>query len=188
MTPQLRNLCRCALLAALTAACSQLVILIPLTPVPFNLATFAVFLAGGLLGAKYGFLSMTAYLLLGAAGLPVFSSFRGGLAVLAGPTGGYLAGYPAAAAVTGLLTQRSGSPAWRRAGAMVLGLAACYGLGTAWYCYSTGTPLLPALSACVFPFLPGDALKTASACLLWRRLEKPLKLGESRRGPLPFKD
>ena len=66
----------CALFAALTAVLSQ--IAIPLAPVPVNLATFAVFLAGGLLGGKLGALSQAVYVLLGAFGLPVFAGMTGG--------------------------------------------------------------------------------------------------------------
>ena len=58
-----------ALFAALTAICSYISIPLPFTPVPVNLATLSVFLAGGLLGWKYGILSQIVYLILGAVGL-----------------------------------------------------------------------------------------------------------------------
>ena len=77
-----RNLVLAALFAALTAVCSQ--IQIPLPMVPINLALFAVHLCGALLGAKWGALSMCAYVLLGAVGVPVFSGFASGPAVLFG--------------------------------------------------------------------------------------------------------
>ena len=62
----------CALFAALTAVCSMISIPLPFTPVPINLATLSVFLAGGLLGSKYGSASQLVYVALGAVGLPVF--------------------------------------------------------------------------------------------------------------------
>lgn len=62
-----------------------------------NLATLGVFLTGGILGKKYGSISLIVYILLGAVGVPVFAGFKGGLGVLAGPTGGYIIGYLAAA-------------------------------------------------------------------------------------------
>jgi len=71
-----------ALFAALTAICSMISIPLPFTPIPINLATLSIFLAGGLLGAKGGTVSQTVYVLLGAVGLPVFHSFTGGLGVL----------------------------------------------------------------------------------------------------------
>lgn len=84
-----------ALFAALTAVFSQ--ISIPIGPVPVNLALLAVFTAAGLLSPGRAVLSQVVYLLLGAVGVPVFSGFRGGFAVLAGPTGGYIVGYIVAA-------------------------------------------------------------------------------------------
>ena len=98
-----RELTAAALFCALTAICSQISLPLPFTPVPINLAAFAVLAAAGLLGCRGAVLSVAAYLLLGAAGVPVFAGFRGGLSVLAGPTGGYLAGYLAAAWITGWL-------------------------------------------------------------------------------------
>lgn len=94
----------CGLFAALMAVCSFICIPLGFTPVPVNLATLGVFLTGGLLGRKYGTISMTVYVLLGAVGLPIFSEFRGGLSVLVGPTGGYIIGYIAGAFLVGLLT------------------------------------------------------------------------------------
>ena len=84
-----RNLVLTALMAALTAICSQ--IQIPLPMIPINLALFAVHLSGALLGWKYGALSMVVYALLGVIGVPVFAGFGSGPAVLFGKTGGYMA-------------------------------------------------------------------------------------------------
>ena len=70
-----RSLVLCALMAALTAICSQ--IQIPLPMVPINLALFAVHLSGALLGWKYGALSMVVYALLGVIGVPVFATLYG---------------------------------------------------------------------------------------------------------------
>lgn len=163
-----RQLCYAALLAALTAVCSLLTIPTP-WQVPISMSTLAVFLSGALLGAKWGTIAQAVYLLMGLVGVPVFSGMRGGFQVLAGPTGGYLIGYLAAAWLTGALLAR------RRTGfmlpaAMAAGLAACYAFGTAWYMVQGGVPLAPALGACVLPFLPGDALKIAAASLITDRI------------------
>ncbi|MBC8570319.1 biotin transporter BioY [Zongyangia hominis] len=162
----------CALFAALTAILSQLAI--PIGTVPINLAMLAVFIAGGVLGPVYGTISMVVYVALGAVGVPVFAMFTGGVAILVGPTGGYIAGYIAAAWLTGLLISKGSGKAWQSAAAMVAGLALCYLLGTAWFMVSTGTPLAAALLACVAPFLPGDAIKIAAATLVVRVLKKQL--------------
>ena len=167
----------CALFAALTAVCSYISIPLGFTPVPVNLATLAVFLAGGLLGKKYGAVSLAVYTLVGAAGIPVFAGFRGGVSVLAGPTGGYIIGYIAAAFLIGLLTELwlgERHSRWQELILLILsmiaGLGACYLLGTAWFMISTHTGLWASLIACVFPFLPGDALKIAAGSLLVQRL------------------
>ena len=167
----------CALFAALTAALSQLSIPLP-SLVPINLATLSVFLAGGVLGAKLGLLSQAVYILLGAVGLPVFSNFNGGIHVLVGPTGGYIWCYAAAAWLVGLLSYRL---AGRRGYwgllvlSMVAGLAVCYTLGTIWFIVVTKSSLWAALWACVFPFLPGDALKIILAATLVPQLHKALR-------------
>ena len=95
---------------------------------------------------------------------------------LVGPTGGYLIGYVAAAFVTGVIIKRLGTKPLKIALACAVGMAACYALGTAWYCVQSGTPALAALSTCVFPFLPGDAVKIAAAALLVPRLKRVIKL------------
>ncbi len=160
----------CALFAALTAVASQLSI--PIGPVPINLATLAVFLAGGVLGARYGAVSQGVYLLIGAAGLPVFANFKAGVAALAGPTGGYLIGYVAAAWLIGLLCSRFGRKPAKLAGILCTGLALCYLLGTAWFIFVTKSGLWSALTLCVLPFLIGDAVKIAAAVVLIPRLHK----------------
>ena len=80
-----------ALFAAACAVLAQLII--PIQPVPISLASLGAMLAGGFLGKRYGFLALLIYLLLGAAGVPVFSMFRGGIHMFAGPTGGFLLGF-----------------------------------------------------------------------------------------------
>ena len=78
----------CSLLAALTAICAW--IAIPLPGISFTMQTFAVLLTLGLLGGRWGSISILLYLLLGIVGLPVFSGFRGGAAALLDLTGGFL--------------------------------------------------------------------------------------------------
>jgi biotin transport system substrate-specific component len=97
----------CAVFAALTAACSQIQVPLPFTPVPISLATLAVLVCGGTLGAKKGALAILVYILLGAVGVPVFAGFSGGLGVIAGPTGGYIIGYLPMAVIMGLFAQRA---------------------------------------------------------------------------------
>jgi biotin transport system substrate-specific component len=172
----------CGLFAALCAICSFITIPLGFTPVPINLATLAVFLAGGILGKKYGTISLVVYVLLGAVGIPVFAGFKGGLGVLAGPTGGYIIGYIAAAFLVGFIVDTAISKLDKASFvkslviniiAMIIGLAVCYALGTAWFMISTGTGFGAAMVSCVIPFLPGDAMKIALAAILVAKL-RPL--------------
>lgn len=169
----------CGLFAAITAVCSFITIPLGFTPVPVNLGTLAVFLTGGILGRKYGTISLAVYVFLGAVGVPVFAGFRGGLGVLAGPTGGYIIGYIAAAFLIGLIIDRLFAKRTERntmtetllcAVAMAAGLVICYALGTAWFMISTHTGLWASLVSCVIPFLIGDAIKIIVAAILVRKL------------------
>lgn len=167
------SLALCAAFAALTAVCSQ--IQIPLAVIPVNLALFSVHLCAALMKRRYAALSMTVYLLMGLVGLPVFVGFQGGAGVLFGRTGGYIIGYVASAYLTALLMEKWGRAWWQSALFMAAGVLACYALGTVWYMALTRSPLWLSLSYCVFPFLPGDAVKIALAVALAGRLEKPLR-------------
>jgi biotin transport system substrate-specific component len=167
---------RSALLIAagslIVAASAQIAIPIPGTPVPITGQTLGVLLVGMLLGSRRGALSLALYLLEGAANLPVFAGGRFGLAILLGPTGGYLFSYPVAAALMGALAERG----WDRRlpsaiGAMLLGGLLILALGTLTLSFFVGG-LLPAVEKGCLPFLPGDTIKTALAAALlpagWR--------------------
>jgi biotin transport system substrate-specific component len=169
-----KQLILCALLAALTAILSQFAI--PIGPVPINLATFSVFCAGALLGARLGAVSQLIYVLLGLAGIPVFANLRGGVGVVLGPTGGYIAGYVAAAWLVGFIMERGHSGLPMLIPAMTAGMGLCYLLGTAWFMFSTQSDLGRSLTLCVLPFLPGDALKILTAAALTRRLRLVLRI------------
>lgn len=168
-----RSLVLAALFAALTAICSQ--IQIPLPYIPINLALFAVHLCGALLGPKWGALSMAAYALLGAVGVPVFAGFGSGPAALFGKTGGYILGYILCALVVGLMTRKFGFHLRSLCLSMVVGVAVCYFFGTVWFMALTGMNLATSLSYCVLPFLPGDAVKILLAAVLSLRLQKPMR-------------
>ena len=162
-----RDLARTGLFAALILVCSQLALPMP-TGVPLTLQTFAVALGGFLLGPGYGALAVGVYLLLGAAGLPVFSGFVGGLGRLAGPTGGFLWGFLLLAAGCGLGRGRS---LLLRFLPGLAGLLLCHLLGSLWYARSAGLAL-SAAAAVSLPFLPKDAASLALALAFARLLEK----------------
>jgi biotin transport system substrate-specific component len=150
--------------ALLIALAAQLRIFLPFSPVPVTGQTFAVLLLAALYGSRRGPAAVLTYLMLGVSGLPVFASAPAGLAVLGGPTAGYLAGYMPAAFVVGLLSERgAGRSAWSTAASMVLGNVIIYGAGVLWLSRFVGWDAV--LGAGVLPFLVGDAIKIALATL-----------------------
>lgn len=169
-----RDITYIAVSAALIAVCSW--ISIP-SAVPFTLQTFGVFLTVGVLGGKRGFFAVLVYILIGAAGAPVFSGFSGGLGVLIGATGGYIAGFLLSAAIIWLITHFFGEKTVVLAIGMFVGLIACYTIGTAWfmivYLRTTGAvQLIAVLTKCVFPFIIPDIVKIYAALYLTKRLKK----------------
>lgn len=171
-TQKIYYLCATAVFAAFIGICSQ--IQIPLPMIPINLALFAVNLAGVLLGAKYGSLSVIVYVLLGLVGVPVFNNFSGGAGVLFGKTGGYIIGYIFAALITGLFAKRFKESPVKLYLAMTLATLVCYAFGTAWFMVINHSTLWLTLTYCVFPFIPGDIIKMLAVVLISRKLLKPL--------------
>lgn len=172
----LREMVFAAFCTALMAVCSW--ICIP-GPVPFTLQTFAIFLCCDLLGGPLAFLSILVYLLLGAAGVPVFAEFRSGVGTLLGPTGGYIMGFLFSALLLTLWQSFFGRR--MRALAMALSLCVCYLLGTVWFVLvyaRSGQPMSfgAALGFCVLPYIIPDGIKIFLACLLSDRLRKALRL------------
>ncbi|HEY2804427.1 MAG TPA: biotin transporter BioY [Gemmatimonadales bacterium] len=155
--------------ALVVAAAAQVAIPIPGSLVPFTLQPMAVLIVGGLLGARYGALSLAIYLAMGAAGLPVFAPFGlPGLARLLGPTGGFLLSYPVAAATVGLINGRAA--AWPLSRAMIACLAGMLVI------FAGGVSQLAILGAnagaIITPFLAADLLKVAVAGLVIRRFAR----------------
>lgn len=134
--------------------------------VPVTLQTLGVMLAGSILGWKRGALSVLVLLMLVAAGLPLLSGGRGGLAVFVGPSAGYLGGFVLGAAVTGWLVQRRlpAYPLWWGGLANVLGgIGGVYLVGIPVQAAVLGTSGLVATAASATLFLPGDVIKVVIA-------------------------
>lgn len=129
--------------------------------VPITLQTLGVMLAGAILGARRGALAVLTFLALTAAGLPLLAGGRGGLAVFAGPSAGYLVGFVAGAFVIGWLTERRlpAYPRWWGAFATATGgIGVVYLFGIPVQAAVTGTEGLATLVAAAV-YLPGDAIK-----------------------------
>jgi biotin transport system substrate-specific component len=133
--------------------------------VPITLQTLGVMLAGAILGARRGALAVLTFLALTAAGLPLLAGGRGGLAVFAGPSAGYLVGFVAGAFVIGWLTERR-LPAyprwWGFLSTAVGGIAVVYAFGVPVQAAVLGTDGLATVVAAA-AFLPGDLIKVVVA-------------------------
>ncbi len=149
-----------ALLAALLAASAWVVI--PIGAVPITLQVFVVLLAGLLLSPVRAVVAVGVYVLLGAAGAPVFSGAQGGVGVLAGPTGGYLIGFLAAAflvAIVRSLLEDMASSATRDGIAVAVGILVIYLLGWVQLAIVAGLDFRAAFVAGVAPFVLIDVVK-----------------------------
>lgn len=176
LDPDAGTLAQTALLVALLAVSAQLTVAVG--PVPFTLQTLAVGLVVLTLGPVRAACTVGAYVALGALGLPVFSAMRGGLAMVAGPTGGYIYGFVFAAFAGSLLRVALCPPAARRgyrirsavadAAGLACSLAVCYAVGTAHFMavgavQGSSQGLAAVLGVCVLPFVVPDALKCVAA-------------------------
>lgn len=165
MISKIRTLTFAALFAALIAVCAQLTVPMP-SGVGFTLQTFAIALSGYLLGAGLGTAAVLAYLLVGLAGVPVFSGFQGGLHVLFGPTGGFLLGFLPMAALSGCAAGRRRALRWLWG---LPGLLLCHLGGVVQFALLREMEPLPAFALVSVPFLVKDVLSVAVAALLaWR--------------------
>ncbi len=165
-----------AVFTVLIAICSW--ISIPMT-VPFTLQTFAVFLSVSILGGKRGTMAVLVYVLLGAVGIPVFAEFTGGPGIILNTTGGYIIGFILSALIMWLTESLFGKKLPVQILSMVLGLLACYAVGTVWFMFvymrQTGAVGLgTVLGWCVIPFIIPDAVKIALALMLGNTLRRPL--------------
>lgn len=178
LTPNLRDVALVIGGAMLTALAAQFAFVVPWTPVPYTLQTGAVLLVGTALGTVRGGLSILLYVLIGAAGLPVFAQASGGSEHLIGATGGYLIGFVISAAVVGYLAEKG----WDRrfgsaAGLMLIGTLIVYAVGVPVLAIVTGLTFADALEIGALVFLPWDLAKVLLAAWLlpvaWRVAGEP---------------
>lgn len=173
-TSRAQSIVRIALTIAIMAVSAW--ISIPIGPVPFTLQCFAIAFAICVLPAKECLASVGGYLVLGAFGVPVFSSMRGGISILAGVTGGFLWGY-----FIGALAGLAVLAAFKKMGkdrtfgaclcACVAYLLCTYFCGTVQFMGVAGASVQAALAACVIPFVAVDIAKLVAASLVARAVD-----------------
>ncbi len=158
--------------AALTGLMAQAKFYLPFTPVPVTLQTFAVLLAGVMLGRWWGGASMAIYAGLGIAGVPWFASCASGF----GATFGYLVGFVLAALFIGHMTDKY---IRARGFSSMFGLMAAasifliYVPGAVWLALWLGmagkaVTFASIIAMGVLPFIAGDIVKTMAAAAVTR--------------------
>lgn len=146
---------------------------IPIGTVPVSFTNFAIYLSLYILGCKMGTVSYIVYIMIGMVGLPVFSGFTGGIAKLAGPTGGYIIGLIPMALISGYFIEKYKNK-FLHICAMIAGTIICYIFGTAWFCIVMDSSVAAALAICVFPFIPIDIVKIILASIVGNILKNTL--------------
>lgn len=149
---------------------------IPMT-VPFTLQTFAVFVTLGILGGRRGTMAVLLYILLGAVGIPVFSGFTGGVGILLGNTGGYIAGFLLTGLIFWGMQRMFGRSLGVQVISMLLGLISCYFFGTIWFLLvymrnGSTVSVVTVLGWCVIPFIVPDLVKLGLALTVARRVSR----------------
>lgn len=163
------EIARAGLAVALLAVSSW--VTIPVGPVPFTLQTMALVLVVLTLPARSAMISVACYVLLGACGLPVFSGMRGGIGVLAGPTGGFIIGFVLGTIVAETILARGRTPLWERIAAFAL-IAVSYAFGWAQLMVVTGMGPVPAFLAACAPFIIPDVVKAFVGIRMARSVRK----------------
>lgn len=150
-----------ALFAAVIGVMAQLTIPLPLVPITGQ--TLAIGLAATILGARYGTFSVLLYLLIGSVGVPVFAEFTGGIAKLAGPTGGFLVGFVPAAFIIGLYMEKYGFTFKNALIANIIGMLITLVFGTVWLKISAELSWAAAFASGFTPFIIVGIIKAALA-------------------------
>ena len=150
--------------ALITALSAQISIPLGFTPVPLTGQTFAVLLAGSVLGMRRGVASQGLYWVMGLVGLPFYANGDGGWTAGTGTTLGYFMGFMVAAALVGYLAERRNDRNFVSSmSAMAMATVVIYAFGAAWLSIKLNIPFASgetnALSLGVTPFLAGDVVK-----------------------------
>ncbi len=166
---RVRKMALSGIFAALVAVCSQVSIPLP-SGVPITLQTAAVALTGYMLGVPGGVAALAVYIILGAAGVPVFSNLGAGFGVLLGKTGGFIFGFVPMAALCGLAAGRRSFAA--RIALGMGGLLVCHAFGVLQFAFLTGSGVVASAMLVSVPYLLKDVLSTFAACIIADRVRR----------------
>lgn len=158
------NIVYCGIFATITAILSQITIPMP-GGVPFTLQTFAVYLAGIILGSKRGVVSILVYVLIGTIGLPVFSGFSGGIGTIVGPTGGFILSFPIMSFIIGLVCKKTDNKILIFLGIMLASIPN-YLMGMLQFSLVTGSTFYNSFLVSVLPFILVDIIKIVLATII----------------------
>ena len=159
----IRMMVYASLLAALTAASA--LITIPIGEVPVILYNFFILMMGLLLGSRWGAASIAVYLLAGGLGLPVFAGGKGGIAILLGPTGGYLIGFLPAVFIIGFISEKFKQRFSYDIIAMLCGTVVIYAFGVIQLKIVLGKTWMVTMALGVIPFIFFDIVKVVAAAV-----------------------
>jgi biotin transport system substrate-specific component len=165
------------MMAAVMAVMSQIQFPLP-SGVPVTMQTFAMALAGYVLGWQYGLASTAVYILLGAVGVPVFAGFSGGISFATSAAGGYIWGFLPMVALCGLGYQKKQYP-WLVV-LSLLGLACCHILGVLQFSVVTGMGLLQAALVGSVPYLIKDVVSLVGAYIVAKAIRTGLATAGAR--------
>jgi biotin transport system substrate-specific component len=169
------NIYQMAIIAVMAAViCILGPLSIPIGLVPISFTNLAIYFVLYTLGMKKGTFSYIIYMLIGFAGLPVFSNFSSGPSKVLGPTGGYLIGFIFMALIAGFFIDKFFDKWYLCFAGMVLGTVVCYIFGSVWLSYQANISASRALAVGVIPFIPGDLAKILIASLIGPEIRKRL--------------
>lgn len=169
-----KELCQIGVFTAIITVLAQISIPMPYG-VPMTLQTFAIPLAGVVLGAKKGTITATVYVLLGALGIPVFAEFTGGLGIVFGATGGFILSFPILALLAGMGSGKN-NILWLSSG-LISGAVINYLCGMLMFSAVTGYGLDIAFTACVLPFIPTSIVKMVLVGVIGTKCKRILVKG-----------
>jgi len=174
-----KELVTSAVFTAVTIILAQISIPMP-SGVPITFQTFAIALCGYALGANLGFISLIAYILLGAVGAPVFSNFRGGIGMLTGLTGGFIFGFIPLVLLCGLPARKK---MYLALPSGVLGLVLCHALGTAQFSLVASRPVIDSFLLVSLPYLVKDVSSVIAAYYVAAALRRAVPFMREKRSP-----